>query len=635
MLSLLLCFVLPGLICVNSFAGKITVDPNTGGASALKILAAPDARLAQTVTYEARYVAVRQILEDLTAMTGVKLNAGVNKSDWQVRSRKMNIFAKDVRLSDMMNSIAHTMKFAWSRNDDVTPPTYRLKVDSKAVGWADGLREKAETRSEELWKKRRKDWIDIIMKEGALPPQQIEATRYSDPVFYRYARGGALCALNALFNEVPKAKDRFAAGENFRISVDELSEETRELLFSAADEFRMFMQRGRLEVIGFGIIIKPDDSFDIAYARLDTNSFTPNRRWGLMSQGSTGYFHISKGEWDPEIVDLKDKDADWTRALCERENLIIDTNDRESSDVTLGAHYPKLKADLDNEEESLYPSEPLNEHSDSPSEPLDKPLAFDELEKTIKLRIEVPKTQYNNALVTNKYIASFQKALADATGMSVVSDSWVSVQGGVIANQEATLRELLERFSTQFNYNWDKSSTILEFRHRKWWKNRLNQIPDEWVTAWSENTRNRGVLSLDDLAQISCLTYDQAEESLKPDMVLGSIYGKILSILEANGNLHWLRLYSTLSSKLRVQLVGRWVSGAMLSFDQWKLAQVMFDRIGSLRSDALFSLRNLPDDSALIYEFREFEVDSTEEDRKWVVTLPRYVPPISGENPKP
>lgn len=631
-LRLLLYLVLSGLICECSFAyGKTTVDPNTVRAVAPEADAHPDVRLAQKVTYEARHVALRQILEDLTALTGIKLYVGRNKSDWPVRDRKMNIFVKEVKMSRLMNSIAHTMKFKWSRNDDLDPPTYRLIVDRNAVIWADAKREKAENHYEELWRTRRKEWIDIIMRDGAMSPEQIEATRETDPVFYRYARGGDIRALHALFNEVPEARNRFVAGQNFRISADRLSDNTRELLFSAGDEFRKFMQRGRGEVIGLADILKPDDEFDIAYVRLDVGSFTPNKRWGIMSYGSTGYFHFSKGEQDPQIVDLKDKSSKMARALCERENMIIDTDDRSAPTTVFRSHIPELIAERENEEERLYPSEPLNEHSD-----------FDELQTVIKIKVDTPESEQDGALATNTYIASFQKALADATGFGVVSDSWVDIDGDKLPEQNAALGELLDKFSTQFNYNWDKSSTILEFRHRKWWKNRLNQIPDEWVTAWSENTRKNGTLSLDDLAQISCLTYYQAEESLKPDKVLGTagIYREILRILDTNGNLHCLWLYSTLSAQQRAYLTDRWISGAMLSFDQWELAQVMFDRIGSLRSDALFSLTIVPNDTQLIYEFKMFEVgpqrdDGTlEEDRKWVVALPRYEPPPSQGDAK-
>ncbi len=70
-------------------------------------------------------------------------------------------------------------------------------------------------------------------------------------------------------------------------------------------------------------------------------------------------------------------------------------------------------------------------------------------------------------LAVNNYIASFQKALADATGIGVVSDSWINLEGDNLPDQEAKLKELLDKFSTQFNYNWDKPSTILEFKTQK------------------------------------------------------------------------------------------------------------------------------------------------------------------------
>lgn len=71
--------------------------------------------------------------------------------------------------------------------------------------------------------------------------------------------------------------------------------------------------------------------------------------------------------------------------------------------------------------------------------------------------------------------------------MNIVSDSWLNMPR--LQEEEPTLTdvklgELLDKVSTAFNYNLDKPDSILEFRHRKWAKMRLNQIPDEWVTAW-------------------------------------------------------------------------------------------------------------------------------------------------------
>ena len=77
-------------------------------------------RLMQKITYEAKLKRTADH-RDLSEMTGVKLVAGARESDWPVRSRKMNIFVKDVPLYELMDSIARVMKFRWSRYDDAKP----------------------------------------------------------------------------------------------------------------------------------------------------------------------------------------------------------------------------------------------------------------------------------------------------------------------------------------------------------------------------------------------------------------------------------------------------------------------------------------------------------------------------------
>lgn len=123
-------FALLMIVCGSALAsGKITVDPNAGINRTQAEEWSADARLSQKVTYEARHKAVKTILADLTEMTGITFNAGYNKNDWQVRDRKMNIFAKDITIADLMSSIARVMKFKWSVNKDEAPWTYRLYMD--------------------------------------------------------------------------------------------------------------------------------------------------------------------------------------------------------------------------------------------------------------------------------------------------------------------------------------------------------------------------------------------------------------------------------------------------------------------------------------------------------------------------
>lgn len=625
LLRLLLCLAVCGLFSTCAFAvGKVVVDPNSGGSTALKTSTTnKDIRLTQKVTYETRYTSVQQILEDLTAMTGIKLYAGLNKSDWLVRSRKMNIFVKDVKMADLMNSIAHVMKFKWSRSDYVNPPTYRLVVDRKAAAMADAKMKQADNQREETLYEKRKEWVDIIMQHATMSSAEIN--READPVSFYFAQLGGLEAIHALFSEYPEAKDRVIAGKSFRISTSELSSDTKDTLLSAAHKFQTVFgdhkHSNNEREADSKTDSKTDEEYDVVFSRLDVDTFTPNLRWSVYSQDTLGWFYILDGTREYEIASLRNRDSDWTKTMCSIFSKYIEG--QSTAELTWGdikANEPSNSAEAD--EELLYPSEPLNEHP-----------AFDELEQNFKLKIETPEAEQNPALATNRYIASFEKALADATGMGVVSDSWVSIEGKRLPDDEAKLSMLLDEFSTQFNYNWDKSSTILEFRHRKWWKNRFNQIHDDLVATWSNNTRKSGILSLDDLAQISNLNYYQAEESLKPDMVLGitGIYARLLSILDAN--LQWLRFYSTLDPQQRAYLTDRWISGAMMSFGQWEQAKAVFDRLGLLRTDALFNLEIVPNDKDVIYKFREFEVtdqrdaDVGKEDRMWMVTLPRYAPP--------
>lgn len=134
-----LVLVLAALALSAYAVGKVTIDPNASGAGPQKTedLAGADARLAQKVTISEPAKPVRVVLGDLTKATGVILRSGYNDGDWQVRDRKMCIFAKDVPLVQIMNSIAHVMKFKWSRKDADGKWQYRLYMDRHEVLEAD------------------------------------------------------------------------------------------------------------------------------------------------------------------------------------------------------------------------------------------------------------------------------------------------------------------------------------------------------------------------------------------------------------------------------------------------------------------------------------------------------------------
>lgn len=313
--------------------------------------------------------------------------------------------------------------------------------------------------------------------------------------------------------------------------------------------------------------------------------------------------------------------------MCECRNVVIDSKgDRETTYPGADARITKLKEDQEKEDEELYPSEPLLERNPSP-----------ELENKIRPAIEPAKADENPVMAANNYVVSFQKALSKATGLGVVSDSWVSIEGKTLPDQEMTLGDILDKFSRSYNYNWDRQGSILEFRHRKWAKMRLNQIPDEWVAAWSENTSKNGYLSLDTLAQIATLNYEQAEECIKMDKVIGKFgtYTTMLNLLD--DNIVWLPSYASLSQNQREVLMGEYgLNGFMLTSEQWKLVQPMFDRIGTTRGDVRMHLISTVTEDRKTFNcrFEEINPDSGEADRAWELRLPVYVGPPSQEKGK-
>jgi hypothetical protein len=646
-LSVFVLTIIASLItCRIAFAGRVVLtDPNADGKITAEMYSHTDSRLSQKVSYEAKLTCVKQIISDLREMTGISLMAGKSESDWPVRSRKMNIFVKDVPLYELMDSIAHVMKFRWSLSDD-DKMIYRLKVNSRSAAEADEMVRQAEKMQEQMWQKRRKEWADAIEKYGDRSASELTWLRDSDPQIYEQALLGSLQAVHALFEEVPEAKERFLAGKNFRICADDLTPVTKTLFYNAGNEFWKHMQRigyvgGKKtqNPPGYGPkAVHENDRFDVVYKRLDAGTFTPNLRWGGASVSDTGYWHLYKNvmtdvNMDFEINGFRYLGSPWNRHIALSNIRINEGEDvdevRESEKNESMDYYKARWEDSKKLEESLYPSESLIEHE-----------MFPQLQQTIKINLENQEPNQNTILRFAESVALLQKSVSEASGLGVVSDCWINIPSSDNSLRkpdiEDTLENVLTKFCSTLNYNWDKPGSILEFRYRKWVKIRLSQIPDEWVAVWSKNTAANGYMGLEDIASMSNINYYQAEESVIQDPVVGIMgtYSRMLEKLD--DNLPWLKLYSSLSQQQkRILFEGeRGLFGSMLTSQQWALAKELFDRIGISRSECLMQASVDFDEDDPQYVriwFKEVNTDSGQLDRLWKLILPRYNPPTATE----
>lgn len=113
-----------------------SVVPSSESAAQLEPGSNADKRLDQKITYDARRKTVLTILTDLSKISGVTLKAGRSDSDWQVRDRKMNVFVKNLSVLTVMNSMARTMKFTWTKSKS-DPLAYRMYADPRALSDAE------------------------------------------------------------------------------------------------------------------------------------------------------------------------------------------------------------------------------------------------------------------------------------------------------------------------------------------------------------------------------------------------------------------------------------------------------------------------------------------------------------------
>ena len=176
------------LVFLQGFAcavGKSTVDPNAK--AALRDAVGPDT--SQHVTYDAKRKMVVSILADLSKMTGVTLKAGYNDDDWQVRDRRMNIFVKDVPLSDLMNSIARVMKFQWSKREDGDVVSYRLYMDRKVVLGAECKRLAEEERIRQRQARARERLLSGLEEAATMSDGELERLKDASPYVYSLVKG--------------------------------------------------------------------------------------------------------------------------------------------------------------------------------------------------------------------------------------------------------------------------------------------------------------------------------------------------------------------------------------------------------------------------------------------------------------
>ena len=565
--------------------GKVTVDPNKPGAKIVMVAPEIDLRLDKKVNYEARRKLISVILADLSEMTGVSLRAGYNNMDWQVRDRRMTIFASNTTLKSLMNSISHVMKFKWSKSDQSGTWTYRLYMDRKTLLGAERQALLEEERLCSIEAEQRAKLVDDLTKAAAMSDDDLEKLRNDNPVLYVLARQGWQDLMPDLFRDVPEAEKAWSVGDALTLNAADLPMGAQQAISRTLSRMGDFFAKN----------IDPDAAppSDIT-SQLDKVQVSINRAKSLCGYRGDTFIGDMTVFWPGSGLStaFMNPDSDVVKNIYRDKIHELDGEPAKQTNEQVIQAVQQQETDF---------GEPLIEHEDDPA-----------LSAKVKLNVGGPR--FDDALA----------AVAKASGFTVVSDSFRTDYSGLDIGKEVPLKDTLDKISSACRYNWDKKGSTLEFRDRDWFRKRNAQIPESWLEPWRKSLDNTGTLDIDQLSQIALLDYEQLRENIAFDEVLGNADLRVLVFSFG----HLLKAYGCLSKDQQDAVFsGEGLDLGSVSPSQWTTVSRIFCGNTAFTGDpdAVLRLLGRRESSGKQFKYAFTVVTSTGQPPiKWEFTTPQY-----------
>lgn len=448
------------LLCAAAaatIAEKITEDPNAGTSLIADTLVASNAPAEARVTISARRQTVSAILAELSEQSGIILKAGISQNDWQVRDRRMNVYCKNLPLSNLMNSIARVMNYKWTtEKPQGGKPVYRLCADRKAVLEEERLRAK-ERDAVIKW---RTDALALYAKAAASSPEKLVSSQK-----LQFHKPEEIIEMAKLFSDflaaAPDVARALAEGRSVDIPAGSLSPEAMRLLVESAVKMPDFDLLASTRPGPFDVdqIVRDRDRMTVQVnPNPDRTRVTESVRTCLGEIRVTG----------------TGKNRLWLNVLNPGGFSLLGTD--------------KPQGEAPPEEKNAVPDDPI-------------------------LRTKVKISTESNEL------PDVQLALSEASGCAIVSDSFARAMGRVEKDTEITLGDVLAQIGSSYKYHWEMHGSTIEFRDRKWFVKRAALVPEASLERWRKALRGTGTLGLDDLAEIALLTQEQFDENIRDDEV--------------------------------------------------------------------------------------------------------------------
>lgn len=477
-------------------AVKSTVAAKKPAAKITHDIFSNDARLNKKLNYEATRYSIRNILADLGTATGVKLIAGADEKDFIVYDSRMIIFAKDMSVADLMRSIARTMKFKWVPEGPKGSSSYRLIVDENALNGPEAKKLQEDEKLDKTLAEHRFKLADNLLKMGSLSEKEIEGLRADQPFLYALAAQGVGRSISKLMTEMPDVAEALATGKvtgSMGLAMNDSARSAMVEAFMSADHFICSAKKLK-EILKVETLTENINSvkFNVNDSLMD-HVGTPTYKFVLADI----IFMYDKEH--PRVV-LYDPDSSFGKyygsALCE--SLAGEKSIKEVEQARQEEFNREVAQDMKMPE----PGEPLVQHNED--------IGFKD-----KIKIQIESGQLEDML----------SALSKATNLNVVSDcnnyTLPKTIVDMLPQGDWAVKDLLTLYTSTIGSNWWKNGSMLEFRNRDWYKNRVRMISDDQLEAWRQMLTKDGTIGIDSLTKITNLTDDQFNNYIKTDDILG------------------------------------------------------------------------------------------------------------------
>lgn len=444
-----------------------------------------DPRLDQKVTLSLGLVTLDKFAEEVSKQTGVTIEAGKNKKDWQVMERKTVVFAKDVPAKEILQQVAELHHYTLSGYGKGDKRYYRYWQDLKSRKEEEELREQDKTKPMEECASALDEMAKLENAKDKMTAEQLAKLEKDDP--YKHflltdPMGQAMCGLAAY---IPV--DVWASSAEWSIKVGSADPDLRSAVRRYLKEMRKMYPESEKDR-------QPDSA--LTKIRFSLEDQPGNRGLGICGQ-----LHV--GGWDIHLL----KPGSFSRELFAKVARAV------RAGIEVISATPEQLA--------IKALEPLDDTNLK-----DDPI----LKQTVK--IEKRK---------ERDYAAWLQAIHEKTGLTVLSDSyWEQIGSGL--SGELSVKDVLGRIAF-FDKAISKENSTLFVSDERWYEKRLADIPDYYLEYYTRKAETSG-LNLDDLKQIAL---DLNDEQINKNLLYRDLFKEYMPCLGGSQQLAGMRFLALLT----------------------------------------------------------------------------------------